>query len=573
MRCLPMLNKWFDYMKRNLMLIVFSVFLFWTFTTFLIYPNINVIINAFRVDGRFSFEALSMVMNSKRAIEGLRNSILLAITLSITVNLVGIFIVLVTEYFDIKGSKILRLGYMSTLIYGGIVLVSGYVFVYGDNGMFTKALSSLFPEYSASWFGGYIGVTFVMTFSITSNHMIFLRNVMRKVDFHSIEASRNLGASTFRTLWKVVLPILKPTIFAVTILVFLHGLGAFSAPLLVGGRDFETINPLIRALIYDAPDISIMLSVILGILVIGLLIIFTRLERGGTYFSSSKTQGEFKKQKIENRMVNGVVHVLAYFLFFIYLLPIALILLFSFTDVQTIASGQLSWESFTLDNYQTILSDTEVLAPLINSIRFSGIAAVIGVFLVFFIVMLKFKKKNRLTGAMQYVLMIPWLLPSTVLALGLITTYNQATFLIFGQTLIGTVAILVIGYVIVKIPFTYRLLNAIYYTVDQSYESASKSLGASNVYTFRRVTLPMVLPTIIALMVINFNSMLDDYNLTVYLYHPLRRTLGIDIKNKTDLMAGGDVQVVLLIYTVLLMTFSAITLYIAYGKLLKNKND
>jgi len=368
---------------------------------------------------------------------------------------------------------------------------------------------------------------------------------------------------------QVVLPIMKPTIFAVTILVFLTGLGAYSAPLLVGGREFETVNPLIRALIYDAPDISIMLSVILGTLVIGLLIVFTRIERGGTYYSTSKTQGIFKKQKIENKIANIIVHFFAYFLFVIYVLPIVVIVLFSFTDVATIASGKITWSSFTLKNYIDILTDSYILKPFFNSVRFSSIAAIVVVFFVFFIVLLQFKKKNKITKSMQYILLIPWLLPSTVIALGLITTYSTPNFLMLGRVLIGTSFILIMGYIIVKIPFTYRLLNAIYYTVDNSYESASKSLGASGFYTFRRVTLPMVLPTIIALIVINFNSLIKDYNLTVFLYHPLYKTLGIDIKNKTDLMAGGDVQVILLVYTVVLMAFSIITLYIAYGKLLK----
>ncbi len=555
--------------KDNAIYFIIGAFFLWAFVALLIYPNVNVVISAFRVDGEFSLEALRLIRGSARAMQGLRNSVVLAVALSLTVNAVGIFIVLVTEYFDVKGANILRLGYMTTLIYGGIVLVSGYVFVYGDNGMFTKVIQSVIPSYSSSWFGGFTGVLFVMTFSITSNHMIFLRNVMRKVDYFSIEASRNLGASTMRTLFKVVLPILMPTIFAVTILVFLTGLGAFAAPLLVGGREFETINPLIRALIYDAPDISIMLSVILGAMVIGLLIIFTRIESGGTYYSSSKTQGIFRKQKIENRLGNVVVHIFAYVLFIIYIIPIIFIVLFSFTDVVSIATGTLSFSSFTIQNYVTILSDTQILRPLFNSIRFSSVAAVLGVFFIFFIVLIQFKKKNKITGLMQYIILIPWLLPSTVIALGLITSYNQATFLFLGRSLIGTSTIVIISYIIIKMPFTYRLLRAIYYTVDDSYESASKSLGAGPLYTFRRVTLPMVLPTVIALMVINFNSMLDDYNLTVFLYHPLQRTLGIDIKNKTDLMAGGDVQVVLLIYTVLLMTFSAITLYIAYGKLLK----
>lgn len=557
------------FVRNNLFNIVIGCLIVWAFVAFLIYPNINIIIKAFTKNGQFSIDSIRLVLKSKRAMEGLKNSILLAITLSVTVNIIGIFIVLVTEYFDIKGSKILKLGYMTTLIYGGIVLVSGYVFVYGDNGMLTKFIQMLFPSYEPTWFSGYLGVVFVMTFSVTSNHMIFLKNALKKVDFQTIEASKNLGASTFKTLVSVVLPILKPTIFAVTILVFLTGLGAYSAPLLVGGNKFETVNPLIRALIYDSPGISIMLSIILGALVIGLLILFTRIEQKGTYFSTSKTQGVFKKQKIKNKYANIVMHIIAYLVWLIYVLPIVIIVIFSFTDIKAINSGTLSWDSFTLNNYINILTDSKILKPFFNSFNLSITASVIVVFFVLFLVIIKFKKKNKLTGLIQYVLLIPWLLPSTVIALGLIQTYNTPNFLVLGNVLIGTTFILILGYIIVKIPFTYRMLNAIYYTVDSSYENASKSLGAGRFYTFRRVTLPMVLPTVIALVVINFNSLLTNYNLTVFLYHPLNKTLGIDIKNRTDLMAGGQVDAVLLIYTILLMIFSAITLYVAYGKLLK----
>lgn len=557
------------YLKKNAFSIIIGVIIVWLFIAFLIYPNVNIVVKAFTNNGKFSLSSIRLIFNSQRALKGLRNSIMLAITLSITVNIIGIFIVLVTEYFDIKGSKLLRMGYMTTLIYGGIVLVSGYVFVYGETGVLTKAIQSIFPAYNTGWFTGYFGVVFVMTFSVTSNHMIFLRNAIKKVDYHTIEASKNLGASTFKTMWDIVLPILKPTIFAVTILVFLTGLGAYAAPLLIGGREFETINPLIRALIYDAPEISIMLSVILGAIVIGLLILFTKIEKKGTYFSVSKTQAKFRKQKINNKAINTIVHILAYIVFGIYVLPIVLVVLFSFTNAATLASGSINLSSFTLSNYITILTDIKNLTPFFNSIRFSMVGAIIVVFFVLFLIMIKFKKKNKFTNLIQYVLLIPWLLPSTVIAIGLVQTFNQPTLLVFGNVLVGTTTILIVGYVIIKIPFTYRLLNAIYYTVDESYENASKSLGANGFYTFRRVTLPMILPTVIALIVINFNSLITDYNITVFLYHPLYRTLGIEIKNKTDLLAGGEVQVVLLVFTVLLMAFSALTLYLAYGKLLK----
>ena len=82
------------------------------------------------------------------------NSLKLAICLVITVNVVGISLVLLTEYFDIKGAKILRLGYMTTLIYSGVALVTGYLFLYDNDGMLPAkkkrmtASGSVFPAAS-----------------------------------------------------------------------------------------------------------------------------------------------------------------------------------------------------------------------------------------------------------------------------------------------------------------------------------------------------------------------------------------------------------------------------------------
>lgn len=150
--------------------------------------------------------------------------------------------VLVVEYFDIKGAKVLRLGYFTTLIYSGVVLVSGYKLIYGETGLMTKVLAFVFPSMDTTWFHGYWAVLFVMTFACTSNHVLFLSNAMRKVDFQTIEAAKNMGASSFYILRRVVLPVLKPTIYALTILLFLTGLAATSAPLILGGRNFKPLR-------------------------------------------------------------------------------------------------------------------------------------------------------------------------------------------------------------------------------------------------------------------------------------------------------------------------------------------
>ena len=75
--------------------------------------------------------------------------------LVVTVNIVGVSIVLLTEYFDIKGAKILRLGYMTTLIYSGVALVTGYLFLYDSDGILTTWLYDMFPDMNRNWFSGF----------------------------------------------------------------------------------------------------------------------------------------------------------------------------------------------------------------------------------------------------------------------------------------------------------------------------------------------------------------------------------------------------------------------------------
>ena len=101
------------------------------------------------------------------------NSLKLAICLVVTVNIVGISIVLLTEYFDIKGAKVLRLGYMTTLIYSGVALVTGYLFLYDSDGILTSWLVKSFPNMNKNWFSGFRAVLFTMTFACTSNHVLF----------------------------------------------------------------------------------------------------------------------------------------------------------------------------------------------------------------------------------------------------------------------------------------------------------------------------------------------------------------------------------------------------------------
>ena len=110
-----------------------ALFFLYLFLGFMLLPCLNTLTSIFNVRNaageRDPFAVIRFFLAGTMG-KYVWNSLKLAILLVITVNVVGISIVLLTEYFDIKGARILRLGYMTTMIYSGVALVTGYMFLY-----------------------------------------------------------------------------------------------------------------------------------------------------------------------------------------------------------------------------------------------------------------------------------------------------------------------------------------------------------------------------------------------------------------------------------------------------------
>ena len=536
----------------------------WFVLSFLVFPNVNLILNVFIKDGEFTLSAVSKILSSARALKSLKNSFILACAAVVTVNITGVLIVLFTEYFDIKGARLLKLGFMSTLIYGGVVLVTGYKFVYGETGIATKVLLNIFPNMDPAWFVGFWAVLFIITFSGTSNHMMFLTNSLRSIDYHTIEAAKNMGASQMKILFQIVLPTLKPTIFAVTILTFLSALSTMSGPLIVGGPDFQTINPMIKtfANMMTSRDIAALLAIILGLATSVLLVISQRIEKKGNFISVSKTKAKLVKQKIENPVLNVIAHIVAYSMFVIYMLPILNVLVFSFTDGLTITPGEIRPDSFTLANYRKLFQSPAAYKPYVVSTVYAIIAAVVVVIVALVAARLITKAKHKLDKMLEPLVLIPWLLPSTMIALGMMMTYDEPRWNIGNKVLVATPLIMLIAYIIVKIPFSYRMVRAAFMGLDGNLEEAAQVMGAKPFYTMRKVILPIIMPVVLSVVVMNFISLLSEYDLSVFLYHPSYRPLGIEIKLATDETATIDAQAMAFVYTVVLMIISTFALWL-----------
>lgn len=528
------------------------------------------------------------------------NSLKLAICLVITVNVVGVSIVLLTEYFDIKGAKILRLGYMTTLIYSGVALVTGYLFLYAPDGMVTTAMKSIFPNMKDTWFTGFNAVLFTMTFACTSNHALFLRNAIRGIDYNTVEAARNMGAKPFAVLRKVVFPTLVPTMFSLTVMTFITGLCAMSAPTLLG---YDSINPeIVRLAGSSVADEAFpqaraaLLSIILAMFTILLLTVLTAYERKGHYLSVSKTKAKLQKQKITNPVANVLAHIYAYVLFIIYMTPVVMIIIFSFQTYGAIRMRRLDLSQWTLVNFfgqedymyltnrgkykvregaiSGLFANDATMGGIKLSFVLSALAAALACVLVVVACNYIFKNRGKKSGViLEYCLLFPWLLPTILICYSYRTYFNSDAIWYVGNNNLyyaeNVRLLIVLAYTVVKLPFSLRMIKASFYTIDEELEDAARNLGASGIRTFLKVKLPIILPSVLAVFALNFNALFTEYDMSATFASSYGTSYAMVIQSMCaeEGLYGYNVNATgrRCASTVFIMLVSGLILYLVYG--------
>ena len=580
--------------------IAFFVYLFFGF---MLLPCLNTLTSIFKTTnsaGKTDPWAVIRFFFAGTMPQYVLNSLKLAIALIITVNVVGISIVLLTEYFDIKGAKILRLGYMTTLIYSGVALVTGYQFLYANDGILTTWLAGMFPNMNKQWFTGFNAVLFTMTFACTSNHALFFRNAIRSIDYNTVEAARNMGASPFKVLLKVVFPTLIPTLFSLTVMTFITGLCAMRAPTLLG---YDSINPeIVRLAGSSTADESFpqaraaLLSVILALFTILLLTGLSAYERKGHYLSVSKTKAKLVKQKINNPVANVLAHIYAYVLFVIYMTPVVMIVVFAFQNYPSLRAKSLKLDQFTLINffgsqdyefmtnrgkYRTrtgaisgLFANADTVGGIRLSFVMSAIAAALACIIVVVAVNYIFKNKGKKRSTvLEYSLLFPWLLPTILICYSYRTYFNSnEVWYVLGQNLYmreNVRFLIIMAYTVVKLPFALRMVKAAFYAIDEELEEAARNLGAGPLVTFLRVKLPIVLPSVLAVFALNFNALFTEYDMSATFHSSFGKSYAMVIQSMVhdegrdgyNVNASGRRCA----STVFIMLVSGLILYLVYG--------
>ena len=528
----------------------------WALVTFLFVPLFSSFDTAFMRDGRFAIlEVGGDLFSSRRVRTAIWNTVWMTAITTVTVAIVGVFQVMVLEYFHVRGRAVLKIIFAIPLVFNSIIAATGYDFTYGPGGAVTVGLQQFFPDLRADWFRGWFGVWFLQTFHMTSFFFLFLRAAMRRVDYSTVEAARSLGANEWTILRRILLPVIFPTLMAVILLVIYGAIGSFAAPQVLGTRDFYMLSQITLTLnSLRRHDMAAVLALTTGLIVMGLILLSQYYEAKGSYVGGSKTPTPIQLRPLQSPIANSILHALCYMMAFIYLLPLGIVILFSFAPSSSIGVEALP-TSLTLKNYLRVFTDGAAFTPALNSIKMGTVAVLAGLALTLFAVPIMVKSRGWLARILDISLFLPWVVPSILVAVGLIAAFDRPNFLIGGGVLVGSFWILPIAYTVTLLPLMVRFFRAAFVGLDPTYEEAAQALGAGGFYRFRRVVLPIILPTVILIAGISLNDLMTEYPLSAFLYNVNNRPLPIAIVQGA-MSHDPEQKAVNLVYSVLIMLFS-----------------
>ncbi|MHC2486325.1 ABC-type Fe3+ transport system permease subunit [Sinorhizobium meliloti] len=158
--------------------------------------------------------------------------------------------------------------------------------------------------------------------------------------------------------------------------------------------------------------------------------------------------------------------------------------------------------------------------------------------------------------------MLPWVVPSILLAIGLIAAFDLPNPLVGNAVLLGRYWLLPIGYAVIILPLTVRFMRAAFLGIDPAYEEAARAMGASGFYRFRRVILPLVAPTATLVAGMTFNDLMAEYPLSAFLYNVHNKPLPIAIVDGS-VSADPEQAAISLVYVTLIMAFSLVVILLA----------
>ncbi|MBR0248833.1 MAG: iron ABC transporter permease, partial [Synergistaceae bacterium] len=134
--------------------------------------------------------------------------------------------------------------------------------------------------------------------------------------------------------------------------------------------------------------------------------------------------------------------------------------------------------------------------------------------------------KPRGKNVLEILSILPYSIPGTVLAIGVILSWSGAIFKI---TLYNTVWIILVAYMARYLSFSMKSASASLQQVNSSLEEASRACGATHTESLRDITLPLIKPAMVSGFFLIFLPAMRELTTSILLYGPYSRTLGVQI--------------------------------------------
>jgi spermidine/putrescine transport system permease protein len=211
---------------------------------------------------------------------------------------------------------------------------------------------------------------------------------------------------------------------------------------------------------------------------------------------------------MERLRTPGLVPVILGFYMLVLYAPVLLIPLFSLNDSIYM---NFPMKAFTTKWYALMVEDASLMKALWASVKIAVLVAVVSTILGFLAAKAMTRYKMHGKGVLFAFIMLPLILPSIILGASLLSFFRQFLDINLSLWTIG------IAHVLISIPFSMLVLVARLEGFDRNLEEASYDLGMSVWQTFRRVTLPLAMPGVLASLLLCFLVSLDEFLLAFFL--------------------------------------------------------
>lgn len=491
-----------------------------------LYPNLFVLADSLRGAAGWTAEHYRRFFSSASELRALWNSVWISTASVLLSALIGVPLAFLFARREFPGRRVLGALVSLPVLLPPLVGVIAFLFLYGETGFLPRGIQLALGLESPPWrLAGPGAILLVHAYTMYVYFFLFTSAALARMDDAHAEAAAVLGASRAAIFRRVTLPLLAPAVGGAALLVFMTSMGSFSAPYVFGGG-FRVLTTQIVASKLNG-DLALMAveTVVLALVSVAFLVGLQWYEAGRDYTGSTKGAGVARRA---GRGGGWGWTLLASLLVIFLLLPHATVFLVSLVPEGTWTTQFLP-PAYSAENYRALATDSRLWRPVINSLQMATIATVANVVLAFAAAYLLVRRRFTGRAALGALVILPWALPGTVLAVALASTFSAHEPWAGRFVLVGTFTILPLAYFIRNIPLVTRAALTSFRQFDPSLEEAAASLGASRARTIRRVMLPLVLPGLAAGAMLAFVTALGEFVASILLYTHRTRPISIEI--------------------------------------------